>query len=54
MTKDDRGKRIEEIKEELKELRHRLSMCSTNDQLEFQITELEDKLEDLKQQEAGE
>lgn len=56
MATEERQKRIEELKEELKELRHRLSMCSTNDELEFQITKLEDELVELRHQdelEAG-
>lgn len=50
MAVEDTDKRIEEVKDELKELRHRLSMCSTNAELEFQITELEDELEELRHQ----
>lgn len=50
---DKRHQRIEEIKDELRELRRKLSMCSTNTELEFQITELEDELEDLRGQEGA-
>lgn len=53
ISADQRQQRIEEIKDELRELRRKLSMCSTNTELEFQITELEDELEDLRGEEGG-
>ena len=53
MDAEHRKNRIEELKEELRELRHKLSMCSTNSELEFQITELEDELVELRQQEEA-
>jgi DNA repair exonuclease SbcCD ATPase subunit len=45
---NQRSSRIEEIKDELRELRRKLSLCTTNAEMEFRITELEDELEDLK------
>ncbi len=53
MNQEQGENRTEQIKEELRELRHKLSSCSTNSELEFRITELEDELEDLKRKQDG-
>lgn len=50
ISEDQRLARIEEVKEEIAELRRRMPMCTGGEatQLEFRITELEDELVDLR------
>lgn len=51
MTEAQRQARISEVKAEIEELRRRMPMCigAEATELEFQITELEDELVDLRQ-----
>ncbi|MHB9112365.1 MAG: hypothetical protein ACYC4D_07025 [Thermoleophilia bacterium] len=51
MTEEDRKKRIEELKEEIKVMRSNMPHHSTKPQMEFELMELEDELAELRAQE---
>ena len=51
MTDEERKKRIEELKEEIKLLRSNMPHHSSKPRMEFELLELEDELDELKAQE---
>lgn len=54
MTEEDHKKRIEELKEEISELRKNMPHHSSKPRMEFQLLELEDELDELRAQEKKE
>lgn len=54
MTEEDHKKRIEELKEEIRELRKNMPHHSSKPRMEFQLLELEDELDELRAQEKKE
>lgn len=53
MTEEDRRKRIEELKEEIKLLRSNMPHHSSKPRMEFELLELEDELDELRAQEKA-
>lgn len=51
MTDEDRNKRIEELKEEIKEMRKNMPHHSNKSHMEFELLEMEDELAELKAKE---
>jgi hypothetical protein len=48
MTTDERDKRIEELKEEIRDIRKRMPHHSSKPRMEFELMELEDELAELR------
>ncbi|MHB8793311.1 MAG: hypothetical protein ACYC6O_08250 [Thermoleophilia bacterium] len=53
MNDEDRKKRIEELKEEIKLLRSNMPHHSSKPRMEFALLELEDELDELRAQETA-
>ncbi|MDO8736825.1 MAG: hypothetical protein Q7K29_07050 [Thermoleophilia bacterium] len=51
MDSEERKKRIEELKTEIKELRSNMPHHSSKPRMEFELLELEDELDELRAQE---
>ncbi len=49
MQTEDREKRIEELKEEIRDIRKRMPQHSARPTMEFELMELEDELAELRQ-----
>ncbi len=50
MTSEERNRRIDELKDEIRDLRKRIPQHSVRPQMEFELMELEDELADLRAQ----